>query len=93
VCVVMVVGPFAPPRGSLSPQTSHGNMSKGDAVGFTCRPSPSANTLASVESAVVMACSASANRSSSLSFKFCILRSGIVACATSRHAAKAASLA
>jgi hypothetical protein len=33
VCVVMVVGPFAPLRGSLSPQTSHGNMSKGDAAG------------------------------------------------------------
>jgi hypothetical protein len=26
VCVVMVVGPFAPLRGSLSPQTSHGNI-------------------------------------------------------------------
>ena len=28
MCMVMVVGPFAPLRGSLSPQTSHGNMSK-----------------------------------------------------------------
>jgi hypothetical protein len=32
VCV-MVVGPFASLRGSLSPQTSHGNMTKGDAAG------------------------------------------------------------
>ena len=26
MCVVMVVGPFVPLRGSLSPQTSHGNQ-------------------------------------------------------------------
>jgi hypothetical protein len=50
-------------------------------------------SFASMDLTEVMERSASANRSSSLTFKLRILRSGTVACATSRDAVKTASLA